>query len=62
MANSAVQGPCSSRVRVLGEIRPYTKSQLQGLKGGDGGQGVPDLFWESEEQEVPQGTLVEEAG
>jgi hypothetical protein len=31
-------------------------------KEKNGGQGVPDLFWESEDQEVPQGTFAEEAG
>jgi hypothetical protein len=33
---------------------------MQGLQGGDGGQGVTDVFWESEVDEVPEGTFTEE--
>jgi hypothetical protein len=44
-----------------GGNQTHSFSELQGLQGGDGGQSVPDLLWEIEDQEVPEGTLAEEA-
>jgi hypothetical protein len=40
---------------------PHAIGEPQGLQGGDGGESFPDVFWESEGEEVPEGTLVEEA-
>jgi hypothetical protein len=40
---------------------PHAIGEPQGLQGGDGGESFTDVFWESEGEEVPEGTLVEEA-